>query len=207
MRTRITSFLRRSLVLGAVAAVTALTAAAQNITYTFSGVGSGTLGVQSFAQKGFSFSVTVPTASVGTVFGVNSPSVQNVVMNFTVNTVGSGTLSNAYVFNNKTFQTVGFGNVAAGDLIDLSNIASLATYNMITSSGPVTTTNVLFYQFVNQATSSGPLTFSSVSTATFEATTGAPVIPGVVPEPSTYALLGTGLLAVGGIARRRRTNA
>lgn len=206
MRTRFISFLRRSFVLGTVAAITALTAAAQNITYTFSGVGSGTLGVQSFAQRGFSFSVTVPTASIVTDFDASILVVRNVVMNFTINTVGSGTLSGAYVFNNRNVLSVGFG-AGAGDLISLRNIDGLATYDMVTPFGPVTATNVNFSPFVNRATSLGPLTFSSVSTATFEASTGAPVIPGVVPEPSTYALLGTGLLAIGGIARRRRAHA
>lgn len=210
MRNRITSFLRRSLVLGAVAAITALTAAAQNITYTFSGVGSGTLGVQSFAQRGFSFSVTVPTASILTSFDASSLVVRNVVMNFTINTVGSGTLSGAYVFTNRNSESVGFG-AGIGDLITLRNIAGLATYDMITPFGPVTATgsNISFRQFRNIPTnlSETLLTMTNVTTATFQATTGAPVIPGVVPEPSTYALLGTGLLAIGGIARRRRAHA
>ena len=210
MRTRITSFLRRSLVLGAVAAVTALTVTAQNITYSFTGVGSGTLGGQSFAQSGFSFSVTVPTASVNPgAFGVGIPGVLNVVMNFTISGVGAGTISNIFVYNNSV-GSVGLGR-NGGDILALSIGTLLGTYDMITPFGPVTATgrDVSSRQFRNIPTnlSETLLTMTNVTTATFQATTGAPVIPGVVPEPSTYALLGTGLLAIGGIARRRRTNA
>ncbi len=209
MRTRFASLLRRSLVLGAVAAVSALSAAAQNITYTFTGVGSGTLGAQSFASTGFSFSVTVPTASVDpAAFGVGTPGVKNLVMNFTINTVGSGTVSGAYVFNNKSAGVVGFGNTAKSDLINLRGLPGMATYDLVTAYGPQTATgsNLFFSQFINLATSAGALTMSSVATATFAATTGTPSDPGVIPEPSTYALLGTGLIALGGIARRRRNN-
>lgn len=47
--------------------------------------------------------------------------------------------------------------------------------------------NILSWNFVNR--------FSE---------TGAPLPSSTVPEPSTWALLGTGLAAVGGLTRRRR---
>lgn len=54
--------------------------------------------------------------------------------------------------------------------------------------------NLSFQEVIAQATSAGGVetTFSASFTAA------------VVPEPSTYALLGTGLFALAGVARRRR---
>ena len=210
MHTRLASYLRRSLVLGAVAAVSAISAAAQNITYTFSGTGSGTVGASSFANAGFSFTVTVATSSVTTAhFGLGTPAVRPVVMSFTIGLpnqapIATGTFSDAYVFNNQGNSTVGFGTTQRNDLIGLVGVGGASTYDMMTAFGPASGTNLYINQFVNQATSAGDLTVSSVSNVTFEASL-APT--DVVPEPSTYALLGTGLFAIAGIARRRRVTA
>ena len=61
------------------------------------------------------------------------------------------------------------------------------------------TSSILFTALTNQDWADEGMGFDNVRVQAL----GVPT-PGVVPEPSTYALMATGLLALGGIARRRR---
>lgn len=203
MLRQISRFVRGTIAVAGLAIVAATPAAAQTITYSFTGFGTGTLNGVAFTQRSFAFTMSTPTAAVSeTRFGAGVPSVSGLTASFIIAGTSGGTISGLYAFNNKTVRTVGFGSETNSDLLNLNGLAGLATYGMITNYGPQTATGsaLFFGQFVNQETSAGALTFSNVSTATFQAT----VDGNVVPEPSTYLLLSTGLLVMAVVVRRRR---
>jgi hypothetical protein len=189
----------------ALALVAATPAFAQNITYTFTGVGSGSLNSVNFTNQSFSFVMSTPTAAVSIPSGFPDVwSADALTASFTLGGgFGSGTISNVYAFNNQSTTLVGFGTIPEYDLLML-NVPGLGTYGMVTSYGPQTATssNVYFYD-APRATSAGALQITAVSTATFEAS----VDSNVVPEPSTYVLMSAGLLAIAAAARRRRVSA
>jgi hypothetical protein len=67
---------------------------------------------------------------------------------------------------------------------------------------PVLTTSAI-YQFGLRATGAGPASGLTVNVETVTLT-GSPDAVVVTPEPGAWALLGTGLVMIGGIAARRR---
>lgn len=90
--------------------------------------------------------------------------------------------------------------------------ASFSTFGVVTGAGfaPGTVYEGIFTaQFVGRTAAQ---VFNSINNGgspivTFSASFGAPVgQPSTVPEPSTYALLATGIGALGLVARRRRAN-
>jgi hypothetical protein len=206
MLTRLLRTARGLFTATALVAVAAAPAFAQNITYRFTGFGTGTLNGAAFTNQAFLFEMSTPTAAVNTaLFGPATPAVDGLTASFFLGSTGNGTISGVYVFNNQDVSIVGFGTQAKGDLVSLINLPGLATYGMVTNYGPQTATgaNLFFSQFINLATSAGALTMTNVSEATFVARVST---NNVVPEPSTYVLMSTGLLAMAGVARRRRVN-
>ena len=91
-------------------------------------------------------------------------------------------------------------------------VASFSTFGTVTGAGfaPNTTYQGIFTaQFVGETSAQvfDQINSGGTPVVTFSATFGAPVGMTNTPEPATYALLATGLGALGVVARRRRSNA
>lgn len=189
------------LALGAAAA-----AQATPIVYTFTGLASGSYtpiggGLTSFSDRALTVSITTDTSNVDfTRFGASTPATNALVPgSISVAGVGSGSFNaGLYVFNNQGNQTVGFGNTANSDLIDLTRLGvGLSTYGLTTAFGPITGTPPNFVaQFQNVGVSFGTLSLSLLNNATFQAA--------AVPEPETWALMGLGMALVAARASKRR---
>ena len=200
----------RSLLLTAALGCAAV-AQATPITYLFSGLATGHYvsapgqGPQAFSRQELSVSITTDTANIdSTRFGASIPATHDLVGGgqISVAGVGSGTFNDLlYVFVNHGTQTVGFGSLAANDLIDVRHLgAGLATYGLDTDFGPLLGTPPNFVaQFQNIALSFGNLSLDSLADATFQAITG-----NAVPEPQNLALVGLGLTLLVTASRRRR---
>ena len=198
----------------AVPAVLPSPAAAQPVAYTFTMTGTGTLGASPFTRQ------TLTVQATGDLSGVSAPGVEPAAIlglpaTLTVPGLGSfAVTSPVYVFNatRPTFGVAGFG--ATSDYLQV-HAAALMGYDLLTDVGPITAStgcpdalgtvlpciggNVTIGAAL--ATGGGELTFSSIEAASFTARVG------VVPEPSTVALLGGGLAVLGAAARRRRVAA
>jgi hypothetical protein len=153
-------------------------ATASPITITFTGIGSGSLGAQSFTSKQFSFTIMTDTTSF------NKPpccdtrdSPSGTPTTFFIVGVGSGTLTDDQVFftaPSEAFAGIGHFNADTPDMIEFGS-PMLTGYTFATSLGPITAKP----DFVGAcpgpdcstfATTAGILQFSSVTTITFTAT-------------------------------------
>jgi hypothetical protein len=170
------------------------------LTYSESTTASGSLGLQGFTNALVTISGTANTENVQNIgpdfFFINMPSAE-------VSVAGLGT----FLFTDELdFFTNSVSNPfpeAAGvsdrtldgfDILDTFS-TGIGTYNLKSAFGPVTgmgATN-LGTKF---GTTDGDLVFSSIGDSTFTATSA-------VPEPTTIELLGTGILALATVARRK----
>lgn len=205
-RIRVTSRTPRPLALRApwaaciaLVAVSAPAVRAQPITYTVSGTASGTLGGTAFS--GAALALTFTGADASGPYNGPSPIPPNVrvfggLTEFLTLTSGSTTVSgqvasDAYVFDFTDAPRFGTGY---GGGFSFAGLISTNTYDL---RGPFTSP-LQVDQFSRLALPAAGLTITGITNARLVATVS------TIPEPSTWALVGTGLLTVGGVAVRRK---
>ena len=170
------------------------------ISYTFEGVGTGSLGGTAFTSEQFTISVSADTDLVVVPFPGSSLSrTENLAANISF----SGGSGGIFTVPTSTVVRRDLGDIIFGRL-DF-NLALFSTfrpeymsYDLISDIGPLTDLNpeIPLNQFSNVPLDTGLLTFSSIDTITFQAA--------VVPIPAAVWLFCSGLLGMIGIARRKK---
>jgi len=170
------------------------------INYSFTGTGSGTVGVAGFNDAAFTVSIDADTNDVAFQSSLGAFGILNLGGTIDITGVGvAGFTLPLFVFGGNGLNAIGFGNFSQGNLIAIFEPGlGLAGYDLASNFGPVTSANDNLDQFANVATSLGTLTYSTMSDVAFVSTINA------VPEPSTLVLLVSGLAGLVAWRRRRR---
>lgn len=191
---RLSRLLQSAAFLAVVAAPIA--AWATPITYTDSGIASGTIGKQSFTNSLVVFTFVGDTSNItndGFLFlnnlGLSTVQIDGVgIASFTSSTFG--------VADQPSFPGAAFYDAATSFAFGTGS-AVFSTYGLDTALGPITGSFITNGASIGEATNFGSLFITSAGNTTFQAITSP------IPEPSTLALLGTGVLGVLGAVRRR----
>ena len=186
-----------TLVAAAAFATSSLAAYADTITYTESAIGSGSLGKTDFTNALVTITATGDTGNVvdkgGGLFVIILP------VELTVQGLGSTMFTDIIQFvSNNGSQVAGVGDNTDGLGLLFTNNSAFATYNLQTGIGPISGA-AAFNPGASYNTADGAFVTTSFGTSTFEAVEAS----STVPEPSTIAMFGTGLLGLAGAARRK----
>jgi len=179
--------------------LTAATASADPIIYTFNGTGSGTVGTSNFFRQPITITVLGNTENV-----INA--MAGIFVNASLNTsidipgiapIRVEDLTN--MFSNSTPNSAGIGIGDSTLHLALFGLIPANSYNLTSDFGPLFNANpVAATEFVNVATSEGTLDMTSWTNVTFNASLSP------VPELGSVLLLGAGLLGVTVMGLRKR---
>ncbi len=162
--------------LGFVSALTS-SAVAAPITYTYTGVGSGTIGALSFTNQPFVIRATGDTSSR---IGSSSTffSIINISADISIGALGDFTFLTPTEFFNNPSSQLGFANASGLTLYGLLPNAQLQAWDMLSSIGPISGTAGLGQWTISPInTSGGVLVFNpGSSAATFQAAVGTTII-------------------------------
>jgi len=173
---------------------------ADPITFTHTGVGSGTIGTTTFTDAAFTITDVGDTTNVEDLSGAFSldDSSASIAID------GVGTFD--FITGTRTFVAgglVGFSRATASgnDLFNGPSNAAFSTWDLTSSIGPIDgTAQLLQWSLSPVDTSGGVLVFDDGITDTvFSATLGT-----AVPEPTGSIAVGIGVLALAVVTRRRR---
>lgn len=176
-------------------ATSSLAAYADTITYTESAIGSGSLGKTDFTNALVTLTATGDTSSVvdegGGVFVIILP------VELTVEGLGSTMFTDTLQFVSNNVGLAGVGDNSDDQAVLFTTNSAFDSYNLQTGIGPLSGAPE-FNAGDSFNTADGAFVTTSFGTSTFEA-----VVNSSVPEPSTIAMFGTGLLGLAGAARRK----
>jgi hypothetical protein len=152
---------------------------AGTITYTFTGVGSGTVNGTPFSNQTLTFGLTTDTSLVSGGF---TPPVSGLL---SISGVGQGTAQDSYIVFSGP-QVVSFNISTTTPALVMSPLLNM--YDLRNAIGPVTSTSAYGPVGGIASTSLGQVALTSAVTYTFSAT--------IVPEPDSFALV---LIGVAGL--------
>lgn len=163
------------------------------IIYTFSGIGSGSLGGIAFSDAAFTIALNSDTSLLTTPSGfpndVSTPA--GTPATFSITGVGSGTLTGQQaVFLNQSEDDVGIWVFSPPDFMTLGNMA-FASYDLASDMGPISGTASALAEFLPTSINNEMLSMTGVSNLTFTADVKS---TSPVPEPSTLFMLGAALI-------------
>ncbi len=163
---------------------------AATITFTHTGIGSGTIGSTSFTNAVFTITDVGDTADRVCIADVCD--IDDISAWISISGVGTfGFITPTRTFVNNTNAAVGFSRSSGSDLFDTWNPA-FTTWDMLSAIGPITGDGWIG-QWTGVVTTGGDLLFADaypVPNTVFSASLG-------VPEPACFILIAFGLAAIG----------
>ena len=191
-------------------------AGATPITFSDTGIGSGSLNGVNFSNSSFTITATDDTSNVVPFTNINHLGLTNngyVVVNNSANIEIAGLGTYTFITENgfwvnPAYQGVGFSLISGtnqflADLYDGPISSVFSSWDMQSSIGPVSgTANILSWTSIGPIqTSGGTIVLDQGSSPV---TFTAEVDPAPVPEPTTIILLGAGLAVIGLVRRQKK---